>query len=77
MKAYLPISCLYLCGGDVAFSVGMTTVSTLVSPVSDTSYGIISARGTQITIKGLQLFVSIIETVILVGFDFTELSVWC
>ena len=24
----------YLCGGDVAFSVGMTTVSTLLSPVA-------------------------------------------
>ena len=57
----------YLCGGDVAFSVGMTTVSTLVTPLMVSFL----ARGTQITIKGLPMFVSIIETVILpVGFGF-------
>ena len=43
----------YLCGGDVAFSVGMTTV--MVS---------LLASGTHISIKGLPMFVSIIETVI-------------
>ncbi len=61
----------YLCGGDVAFSVGMTTVSTLVSPVMTPLMVSFLARGTQITIKGLPMFVSIIETVILpVGFGF-------
>jgi len=47
----------YLCGGDVAFSVGMTTVSTplMVS---------LLASGAKITIHGLPMFVSIIETVI-------------
>ena len=48
----------YLCGGDVAFSVGMTTVSTILSPVS------LLASGAKITIHGLPMFVSIIETVI-------------
>mgnify|MGYP003240407765 CR=1 FL=1 len=54
----------YLCGGDVA-------VSTLVSPVMTPLMVSFLARGTQITIKGLPMFVSIIETVILpVGFGF-------
>lgn len=61
----------YLCGGDVAFSVGMTTVSTLVSPVMTPLMVSLLASGTQITIKGLPMFVSIIETVILpVGVGF-------
>ena len=59
------------CGGDVAFSVGMTTVSTLVSPVMTPLMVSLLASGTQITIKGLPMFVSIIETVILpVGVGF-------
>lgn len=61
----------YLCGGDVAFSVGMTTVSTLLSPVMTPLMVSFLASGTQITIKGLPMFVSIIETVILpVGVGF-------
>ena len=61
----------YLCGGDVAFSVGMTTVSTLLSPVMTPLLVSFLASGTQITIKGLPMFVSIIETVILpVGVGF-------
>lgn len=61
----------YLCGGDVAFSVGMTTVSTLLSPVMTPLMVAFLASGTKITIEGLPMFVSIIETVILpiaVGF---------
>lgn len=61
----------YLCGGDVAFSVGMTTVSTLISPVMTPLMVSFLASGTKITIHGLPMFVSIIETVILpvaVGF---------
>ena len=46
----------YLCGGDVAFSVGMTTVSTLVSPVMTPLMVSLLASGTQITIKGLPMF---------------------
>ncbi len=34
----------YLCGGDVAFSVGMTTVSTLLSPVMDSAVGIFPGK---------------------------------
>ena len=55
----------YLCGGDVAFSVGMTTVSTLISPVMTPLLVSLLASGTQITIQGLPMFVSIIETVII------------
>ena len=50
----------YLCGGDVAFSVGMTTVSTLVSPVMTPLMVSFLARGTQITIKGLPMFESVV-----------------
>ena len=53
----------YLCGGDVAFSVGMTTVSTLLSPVMTPLMVSLLASGTHISIKGLPMFVSIIETV--------------
>lgn len=55
----------YLCGGDVAFSVGMTTVSTLLSPVMTPLMVSFLASGTKITIQGLPMFVSIIETVII------------
>ncbi|MDO4942923.1 MAG: bile acid:sodium symporter family protein [Lachnospiraceae bacterium] len=54
----------YLCGGDVAFSVGMTTVSTLLSPVMTPLMVSLLASGAKISIKGLPMFVSIIETVI-------------
>ena len=61
----------YLCGGDVAFSVGMTTVSTLLSPIMTPLMVSFLASGTQISIKGLPMFVSIIETVIVpVAFGF-------
>lgn len=54
----------YLCGGDVAFSVGMTTVSTLLSPIMTPIMVSLLASGAKISIKGLPMFVSIIETVI-------------
>ena len=59
----------YLCGGDVAFSVGMTTVSTILSPVMTPLMVSFLASGAKITINGLPMFVSIIETVIVpIGF---------
>jgi BASS family bile acid:Na+ symporter len=61
----------YLCGGDVAFSVGMTTVSTLLSPVMTPIMVSLLAHGAKISIHGFPMFVSILETVLLpiaVGF---------
>lgn len=61
----------YLCGGDVAFSVGMTTVSTLLSPIMTPLLVSLLASGTEVEIKALPMFVSIVETVIVpvaVGF---------
>ncbi len=55
----------YLCGGDVAFSVGMTTVSTILSPVMTPLMVSLLASGTHISIKALPMLVSIVETVIL------------
>ena len=61
----------YLCGGDVAFSVGMTTVSTLLSPVMTPLLVSLLASGTEIQISAIPMFVSIIETVIIpVGLGF-------
>ena len=47
-----------------AFSVGMTTVSTILSPVMTPLMVSFLASGAKITINGLPMFVSIIETVI-------------
>lgn len=61
----------YLCRGDVAYSVGMTTVSTLLSPLMTPLLVAYLASGTQIKISALPMFVSIVETVIvpvLLGF---------
>lgn len=55
----------YLCGGDVAFSVGMTTVSTILSPVMTPLMVSLLASGTKISIQGLPMLVSIVETVII------------
>ena len=55
----------YLCGGDVAFSVGMTTVSTILSPFMTPFLVSLLASGTHISISALPMFVSIVETVIL------------
>ena len=61
----------YLCNGDVAFSVGMTTASTILSPVMTPLLISLLASGATVHIKAFPMFVSIIETVILpvaVGF---------
>ena len=55
----------YLCGGDVAFSVGMTTASTILSPVMTPLLVSFLASGTKISIHGFPMLVSIMETVIL------------
>ncbi len=54
----------YLCHGDVAFSVGMTTVSTLLAPFMTPLLVSLLASGVSINISPLPMFVSIIETVI-------------
>lgn len=55
----------YLCNGDVAFSVGMTTASTILSPVMTPLLVSLLASGATVQIKAFPMFVSIIETVIL------------
>ena len=50
----------YLCGGDVAFSVGMTTVSTILSPIMTPLMVSLLASGTNISIKALPMLVSIV-----------------
>lgn len=55
----------YLCGGDVAFSVGMTTVSTLLSPIATPLMVSLLASGTEIEISAIPMFISIVETVII------------
>ena len=55
----------YLCGGDVAFSVGMTTVSTILSPLMTPLMVSLLASGTKISIQGFPMLVSIVETVII------------
>ena len=49
----------------MAFSVGMTTVSTILSPVMTPFLVSFLASGTHISIKALPMLVSIVETVIL------------
>lgn len=67
----------YLCGGDVAFSVGMTTVSTLLSPIMTPLLVSLLASGTEIQISAIPMFVSIIETVIIpVGIGFALNYLW-
>ena len=67
----------FLCGGDVAFSVGMTTVSTILSPFMTTFMVSLLAGGAHIKISGFPMFVSIIETVILpVGIGFIINHFW-
>ncbi len=65
----------YLCHGDVALSVGMTTVSTLLAPVMTPLLVSWLAGGIRIHIGFLPMFVSILETVILpilIGFLFNQ-----
>ncbi|BES63848.1 bile acid:sodium symporter family protein [Gottschalkiaceae bacterium SANA] len=62
----------FLCKGDVAFSVGMTTVSTLISPVL-TPLLMLKLAGQSVNIDGLGMFVSIVQVTILpilLGFGF-------
>ncbi|MGI6118096.1 MAG: bile acid:sodium symporter family protein [Bilifractor sp.] len=66
----------YLCNGDVAFSVGMTTASTILSPFMTPLLVSLLASGATVQIKAFPMFVSIIETVILpvgVGFALNAL----
>ena len=66
----------YLCHGDVAFSVGMTTASTILAPVMTPLLVSLLASGATVHIKAFPMFVSIIETVILpvaVGFTLNAL----
>ena len=49
----------YLCGGDVAFSVGMTTVSTILSPVMTPFLVSFLASGTHISIKALPIILPV------------------
>ena len=58
----------YLCGGDVAFSVGMTTVSTILSPVMTPLLVSFLASGTHISIKALPMLVSIVGLGYLLGY---------
>ncbi len=55
----------YLCHGDVAFSVGMTTASTILAPVMTPLLVSLLASGATVSIKAFPMFVSIIETVII------------
>ena len=56
----------YLCGGDVAFSVGMTTVSTILSPIMTPLMVFSSGKRNQYFHQGTaEWLVSIVETVIL------------
>lgn len=60
----------FLCNGDVPFSVGMTTASTLLSPIL-TPLLVLFLAGEQIEVNAIGMFKSIIESVILpiiVGF---------
>ncbi|ONI46417.1 sodium transporter [Candidatus Epulonipiscioides gigas] len=67
----------YLCGGDVAFSVGMTTISTLLSPIMTSFMVSFLANGAEVSIKALPMFVSIIETVIIpILFGFLLNALW-
>jgi BASS family bile acid:Na+ symporter len=55
----------YLCHGDVAYSVGLSTVSTLLAPLMTPFLVTQMANGISIHLEALPMFLSIIETVIL------------
>lgn len=62
----------FLCKGDVAFSVGMTTASTLLSPIL-TPLLVLKLAGEQIEVQALGMFKSILIVTILpivIGFIF-------
>lgn len=54
----------YLCKGDVAFSVGMTTVSTLLSPVL-TPLLVLSLAGRSVEVDALGMFLNILIVTII------------
>lgn len=54
----------FLCHGDVPFSVGMTTASTLLSPILTPALVLLLA-GAQIEVNAKGMFISIIESVII------------
>lgn len=65
----------FLCKGDVAFSVGMTTVSTLISPVL-TPLLMLKLAGQTVPIDGVGMFISIVQVTLLpifLGFGFNVL----
>ena len=60
----------FLCGGDVPFSVGMTTASTLLAPIM-TPMLVLLLAGERIEVPAAAMFISIAEAVVLpvfVGF---------
>ena len=60
----------YLCHGDVPFSVGMTTVSTLLSPLL-TPILVLLLAGQSIEVNAVGMFISICESVLIpVAFGF-------
>ncbi|BBF44922.1 sodium-dependent transporter [Lachnospiraceae bacterium KM106-2] len=54
----------YLCHGDVPFSVGMTTVSTLLSPLL-TPVLVLTLAGKSIAVDATGMFISICESVLI------------
>lgn len=54
----------FLCGGDVPFSVGMTTASTLLAPIM-TPMMVLLLAGERIEVPAAGMFVSIVEAVVL------------
>lgn len=54
----------YLCKGDVAFSVGMTAVSTLLAPILTPALLLLLA-GQSVEINAVSMFVSILEVTII------------
>ena len=61
----------YLCGGDVAFSVGMTTVSTILSPVMTPLMVSLLASGAKLRFMDFQcLFLSLKTVIVPVAIGF-------
>lgn len=64
----------YLCHGDVPFSVGMTTASTLLSPIM-TPMLVLFLAGARIEVQAGAMFLSIVKSVlgpVLIGFLLNE-----
>lgn len=64
----------YLCHGDVPFSVGMTTASTLLSPIM-TPMLVLLLAGARIEVQAGAMFLSIVKSVlgpVLIGFLLNE-----